>query len=51
MTSFSPAPFFKALLCAGLAALVLVGGVTQADPEDLPDIGSPAQTMLTLEDE
>jgi beta-barrel assembly-enhancing protease len=43
--------FFKALLSAALASLVLVGGVSRADPEDLPDIGSPAQAMLTLEDE
>jgi beta-barrel assembly-enhancing protease len=41
----------KALLCAATASLVLAGGITHADPEDLPDIGSPAQTMLTLEDE
>ena len=44
-------PVFKALLCAALASLVLAGGASQADPEDLPDIGSPAQAMLTLEDE
>src|SRR5687767_8739405 len=44
-------PLFKALLCATLASLVMVGGTSQADPEDLPDIGSPAQAMLTLEDE
>lgn len=44
-------PVFKALLGAALASLVLAGGVSQADPEDLPDIGSPAQAMLTLEDE
>jgi predicted Zn-dependent protease len=42
---------FKALLCATVASLVMVGGVSHADPEDLPDIGSPASTMLTLEDE
>jgi predicted Zn-dependent protease len=42
---------FKALLCASLASLVMVGGISHADPEDLPDIGSPAQAMLTLEDE
>lgn len=48
MSSF---PVFKALLCAALASLVLAGGASQADPEDLPDIGSPAQAMLTLEDE
>lgn len=42
---------FKALLCATLASLVMVGGASHADPEDLPDIGSPAQAMLTLEDE
>lgn len=41
----------KALLCATVASLVMVGGVSHADPEDLPDIGSPASTMLTLEDE
>lgn len=41
----------KALLSAIVASLVLVGGVTHADPDDLPDIGSPAQAMLTLEDE
>jgi predicted Zn-dependent protease len=41
----------KALLSAVVASLVLVGGVTHADPDDLPDIGSPAQAMLTLEDE
>jgi hypothetical protein len=29
----------------------MVGGVSHADPDDLPDIGSPAQAMLTLEDE
>ncbi|MBL8265855.1 M48 family metalloprotease [Steroidobacter sp.] len=44
-------PLFKALLSATLASLVLVGGVSHADPDDLPDIGSPAQAMLTLEDE
>src|SRR5688572_5478992 len=48
MPSFST---FKALLCATVASLVMVGGVSHADPEDLPDIGSPASTMLTLEDE
>ncbi|HEY0941876.1 MAG TPA: M48 family metalloprotease [Steroidobacter sp.] len=42
---------FKALLCAALACLVMVGGTSHADPEDLPDIGSPAQAMLSLEDE
>src|SRR5262245_26604612 len=41
----------KALLCATVASLVMVGGVSHADPEDLPDIGNPASTMLTLEDE
>lgn len=41
----------KTLLCATVASLVMVGGVTHADPEDLPDIGSPASTMLTLDDE
>lgn len=41
----------KALLCATVASLVMVGGVSHADPEDLPDIGSPASTMLTLDDE
>jgi len=41
----------KALLCATVASLVMVGGVSRADPEDLPDIGSPAQAMLSLEDE
>lgn len=41
----------KALLSALVASLVLVGGVSHADPDDLPDIGSPAQAMLTLEDE
>lgn len=44
-------PPLKALLCAALASLVMAGGVSRADPEDLPDIGSPAQAMLTLEDE
>src|SRR5687768_18615139 len=50
MPSFSM-PWFKALLSASLASLVLIGGVTHADPEDLPDIGSPAQAMLSLEEE
>jgi predicted Zn-dependent protease len=44
-------PTFKALLAATVACLVLVGGASHADPEDLPDIGSPAQATLTLEDE
>lgn len=42
---------FKTLLFATVASLVMVGGVSHADPEDLPDIGSPAQAMLTMEDE
>jgi predicted Zn-dependent protease len=41
----------KAWLATVVASLVLVGGVSHADPDDLPDIGSPAQAMLTLEDE
>ncbi|WP_129777301.1 M48 family metalloprotease [Peristeroidobacter soli] len=48
MPSFST---FKALLCASVASLVMAGGVSHADPDDLPDIGSPASTMLTLDDE
>jgi beta-barrel assembly-enhancing protease len=38
------------LLCT--AAMTLLGAASShADPDDLPDIGSPAQAMLTLEDE
>jgi len=33
------------------AALVLGGAHSRADPNDLPDMGSPAQAALTLEDE
>jgi predicted Zn-dependent protease len=33
------------------ALLVFVAGAASADPEDLPDIGSPAQATLSLEDE
>ena len=44
-------PILKALMGAVLASLVLVGGVSRADPEDLPDIGSPAEAMLSMEDE
>jgi predicted Zn-dependent protease len=45
-------PLFKALLCASLALLVMVGGTGRAaGPEDLPDIGSPAEAMLSMEDE
>ncbi len=38
-------------MCASVASLVMAGGVSHADPDDLPDIGSPASTMLTLDDE
>jgi beta-barrel assembly-enhancing protease len=38
------------LLCT--AAMTLLGAASShADPDDLPDIGSPAQAMLTLEEE
>lgn len=40
----------SALLTAGAAAQSNTGG-SSANPDDLPDIGSPAQAMLTLEDE
>jgi predicted Zn-dependent protease len=46
-----PFSVLKALLSAVAASLVFASGVTHADPDDLPDIGSPAQAMLTLEDE
>jgi predicted Zn-dependent protease len=48
----SPAAFLSRLVLAAFAvAMTLVAGTSQADPDDLPDIGSPAQAMLTLEDE
>jgi len=34
-----------------LSALLSFGAAAQSDPNDLPDIGSPAQAMLTLQDE
>ncbi len=41
----------RILLCSALATLALGSASIQADPNDLPDIGSPAQAMLTLQDE
>jgi beta-barrel assembly-enhancing protease len=42
----------KQLLTLLLTASLLFGAAVRADPpDDLPDIGSPAQAMLTLEDE
>ena len=38
----------SALLTAGAGAQSNTGGT---NPDDLPDIGSPAQAMLTLQDE
>lgn len=41
----------KALITLLLSALLSFGAAAQSDPNDLPDIGSPAQAMLTLQDE
>jgi beta-barrel assembly-enhancing protease len=41
----------KALSTLFLTALLSFGAAAQSDPDDLPDIGSPAQATLTLEDE
>lgn len=41
----------KSFITCLLSALLTFGAAAQADPNDLPDIGSPAQAMLTLQDE
>lgn len=41
----------KAFLSLLIASLMLAAGAAHANPDDLPDIGSPAQAMLTLEEE
>ena len=41
----------KAVATLFLTAFLSFGAAAQSDPDDLPDIGSPAQATLTLEDE